>query len=102
MIVGITFSCFDLMHAGHLLMLEESKSQCDVLLVGFQTDPTVDRPEKNKPIQTVFERWVQLEQCQWVDSIIPYETEAEIMDILTTYDIHKRYIGEEYIDMWSL
>ena len=76
--------------------LKEAKSNCDHLMVGVQTDPTVDRPEKNKPIQSVFERYVQLEGCKYIDQIVPYATEKEIEDILLTYKIDKRFIGEEY------
>ena len=96
MIIGITFSSFDLFHSGHVAMLKEAKSNCDHLMVGVQTDPTVDRPEKNKPIQSVFERYVQLEGCKYIDQIVPYATEKEIEDILLTYKIDKRFIGEEY------
>ena len=96
MIVGITFSSFDLFHSGHVAMLKEAKSNCDHLMVGVQTDPTIDRPEKNKPIQSVFERYVQLEGCKYIDQIVPYATEKEIEDILLTYKIDKRFIGEEY------
>ena len=96
MIVGITFSSFDLFHSGHVAMLKEAKSNCDHLMVGVETDPTIDRPEKNKPIQSVFERYVQLEGCKYIDQIVPYATEKEIEDILLTYKIDKRFIGEEY------
>ena len=96
MIVVITFSSFDLFHSGHVAMLKEAKSNCDHLMVGVQTDPTIDRPEKNKPIQSVFERYVQLEGCKYIDQIVPYATEKEIEDILLTYKIDKRFIGEEY------
>ena len=96
MILGITFSSFDLFHSGHVAMLKEAKSNCDHLMVGVQTDPTIDRPEKNKPIQSVFERYVQLEGCKYIDQIVPYATEKEIEDILLTYKIDKRFIGEEY------
>jgi len=96
MIKGITFSSFDLFHSGHVAMLKEAKSNCDYLMVGLQTDPTIDRPEKNKPIQSVFERYVQLEGCKYIDEIIPYATEQDLIDILLTYDINKRFIGEEY------
>ena len=94
--VGITFSSFDLFHSGHVAMLKEARSNCDYLMVGLQTDPTIDRPEKNKPIQSVFERYVQLEGCKYIDEIIPYETEKDLIDVLLTYDIQKRFIGEEY------
>jgi glycerol-3-phosphate cytidylyltransferase len=93
---GITFSSFDLFHSGHVAMLKEARVNCDYLMVGLQTDPTIDRPEKNKPIQSVFERYVQLEGCKYIDEIIPYATEQDLLDILLTYDINKRFIGEEY------
>lgn len=98
MTTGITFSTFDLFHAGHVAMLREASRQCDYLIVGLQTDPTLDRPEKNRPIQSVFERYVQLEGCKYVDEIIPYSTEKDLEDILLTYEIDKRFIGEEYMD----
>ena len=94
---GFTCSTFDLFHAGHLLMLEEAKKQCDYLIVGLQTDPTIDRPtEKNKPVQGVFERFVQLEACKYVDKVIPYATEKELVDILLSYPINVRILGDEY------
>ena len=96
--VGFTCSCFDLFHAGHVMMLKEAKQQCEFLVVGLQTDPTIDRPEKNKPVQTVLERFIQLDACKYVDMIIPYATEKELMDILTSYKIDVRIIGEEYRD----
>lgn len=96
--VGFTCSCFDLFHAGHVMMLKEAKTQCDYLIVGLQSDPTVDRPFKNKPIQALFERFVQLQACKYVDEIIPYTTEKELRDILTSYPIDVRIIGEEYRD----
>ena len=98
MTVGITFSCFDLFHAGHVAMLQEAKTQCDYLIVGLQTDPTIDRPEKNKPIQSVFERYMQLKSCKYIDEIVPYATEKDVEDILLTYHIDVRIIGEDYID----
>lgn len=94
--VGITFSCFDLLHAGHVRMLAEAKSQCDYLIVGLQTDPTIDRPEKNKPTQTVVERYIQLKGCTYVDEIIPYAREKDLEDILKLYEIDVRIIGIEY------
>lgn len=97
--IGFTCSTFDLFHAGHMMMLKEAKSQCDYLIVGLQTDPTIDRPDtKNKPIQTLFERFVQLSSCKYVDEIVPYSTEKELMDILLSYPIDVRIIGEEYKD----
>ena len=96
--IGITFSCFDLLHAGHIRMLAEAKTQCDYLIVGLQTDPTIDRPEKNKPTQTVVERYIQLQGCKYVDEIIPYATEKDLEDILKLYKIDVRIIGVEYKD----
>lgn len=96
--VGITFSTFDLLHAGHILMLEEASSQCDYLVVGLQSDPTVDRPEKNKPIQSLYERYLQLKGCRWVDEIIPYTTEEEVRLILESRKFDVRIIGEDYKD----
>ena len=97
MITGITFSTFDLLHAGHILMLEEASSQCDYLVVGLQSDPTVDRPEKNKPIQSLYERYLQLKGCRWVDEIIPYTTEEEVRLILESRFFDVRIIGEDYL-----
>jgi glycerol-3-phosphate cytidylyltransferase len=95
--VGFTCSTFDLFHAGHIIMLKEAKEQCDHLIVGLQTDPTIDRPEtKNKPVQSMFERYVQLEACKYVDEIVPYSTEKELVDILLSYPIDVRILGEEY------
>lgn len=96
--VGFTCSCFDLFHAGHVMMLKEAKTQCDYLIVGLQTDPTIDRAEKNKPVQSVLERFIQLDACKYVDEIVPYATEKELKDILTSYKIDVRIIGEEYRD----
>ena len=97
MIVGITFSTFDLLHAGHILMLQEAKQFCDYLICGLQTDPTIDRPEsKNKPAQTVVERQIQLAAVKFVDEIVVYQTEKDLLDILTIYPINVRFIGEEY------
>lgn len=93
---GITASCFDLLHAGHILMLKEAKSVCDHLVVALQVDPTIDRPEKNKPVQSYYERWVQLSAVKYVDEIIPYSTEEELMTILLNYNIDIRILGEEY------
>jgi glycerol-3-phosphate cytidylyltransferase len=96
--VGITFSAFDLFHAGHVKMLEEAKSMCDYLICGLQTDPTIDRPEKNKPIQTVVERYIQLKACVYVNEIVPYSSEVDLEDILKTFKLDVRIIGEEYRD----
>ena len=95
--VGITFSTFDLFHAGHVLMLKEAKESCDHLIAGIQTDPTIDRPDtKNKPIQSIVERQIQLESCKYVDSVIVYETEKDIEDILKSTKLDVRIIGVEY------
>ena len=96
--VGFTCSCFDLFHAGHIMMLKEAKNQCDYLIVGLQTDPTLDRPEKNKPVQSVFERFVQLQACKYVDEIVVYATEKDLLDVLQSYPIDVRIIGDEYKD----
>jgi|TARA_X000000950_G_scaffold81107_2_gene101990 glycerol-3-phosphate cytidylyltransferase len=96
---GITFSTFDLLHAGHVAMLREAKSQCDYLIVGLQSDPTIDRPDtKNKPIQTMFERYLQLKAINYVDEVLPYQTEQDVIDILQTLPIDVRILGEEYRD----
>jgi glycerol-3-phosphate cytidylyltransferase len=94
--IGITFSAFDLLHAGHIKMLEEAKRQCDYLIVGLQTDPTLDRPDKNRPTQTVVERYIQLKGCRFVDEIVPYATEQDLEDILQSFKIDVRIIGDEY------
>lgn len=93
---GITFSTFDLFHAGHVKMLEEAKSKCDYLIVGLQLDPSIDRPNKNKPTQSIIERYVQLRGCKYVDEIIPYITEEDLVDVLSSFKIDLRVIGEEY------
>jgi glycerol-3-phosphate cytidylyltransferase len=94
--IGITFSAFDLLHAGHVKMLEEAKSFCDYLIVGLQTDPTLDRPTKNKPTQTVVERYIQLKACKFVDEVVPYATEQDLEDILKSFKIDLRIVGDEY------
>ena len=96
MIRGFTCSSFDLFHAGHLSMLREAKDQCDYLICGLQTDPSFDRKEKNKPIQTVVERYTQLKALSYVDEIIPYNTEEDLKDLLTLYTIDVRILGVEY------
>lgn len=96
--IGITFGSFDLLHAGHVSMLEQCKKQCTWLIVGLQTDPTINRPEtKNKPIQTTFERWCQLNALRCVDEIIPYDTEEDLSNMLSILNIDKRFIGSEYM-----
>ena len=96
--VGFTCSTFDLLHAGHVSMLREAKEQCDYLICGLQMDPAVDRPNKNSPIQTVVERYTQLNAVKYVDEIIPYSTEKDLEDILEMYHIDVRILGEEYRD----
>ena len=95
--IGITFSTFDLLHAGHILMLQEAKQYCDYLIVGLQTDPTIDRQEtKNKPVQSIVERQIQLAAVKFVDEVIVYQTEKDLLDILTVYPVSVRIVGEEY------
>ncbi len=94
--VGITCSSFDLLHAGHIKMLEEAKQYCDHLIIALQTDPTVDRPEKNKPVQSVVERYIQVAACKWVDEVIPYTTEQDLEDIFMSFDLDVRIIGDDY------
>lgn len=94
--VGITFSTFDLLHAGHVQMLREAKEQCDYLIVGLQFDPSIDRPEKNSPVQTVVERYAQLSAVKYVDEIIPYQSEKDVEDILEMFHIDVRVLGDEY------
>lgn len=96
--IGITFGCFDLLHAGHCLMLQEAKTYCDYLIVGLQTDPTIDRPSKNKPVQSLVERYIQLKAIAVVDEIIPYQTETELLEIIKAIPIDVRIIGSDYID----
>jgi glycerol-3-phosphate cytidylyltransferase len=96
--IGFTAGAFDLLHAGHVLMLTEAAEQCDYLIVGLHTDPTIDRPDtKNRPIQSVFERYVQLKALSVVDEIIPYETEQDLLALLSTMNIDVRIIGEDYV-----
>jgi glycerol-3-phosphate cytidylyltransferase len=94
--VGFTCSAFDMLHSGHIQMLRDAKEQCDYLICGLQTDPSADRPEKNRPIQTVVERYTQLKAVQYVDEIIPYATEEDLKDILSMYHIDVRILGDEY------
>jgi glycerol-3-phosphate cytidylyltransferase len=94
--IGITFSAFDLFHAGHVKMLEEAKRECDYLICAIQTDPTIDRPKKNRPVQSVVERYIQLKGCKHVDEIVPYATEQDLEDVLRSFKIDVRIIGDEY------
>ena len=98
--IGFTCSTFDLFHAGHVAMLEECKQNCDYLIVGLQIDPSIDREEKNKPVQSIVEGYVQLSGCKYVDEIVPYETEGDLLDYLKLHEktINIRFVGEEYMD----
>jgi glycerol-3-phosphate cytidylyltransferase len=97
--IGFTCSTFDLLHAGHILMLADSKSVCDYLIVAVQSDPTIDRPEtKNKPVQSIVERYVQLSAVKFIDEIIVYDNEKDLEDLLMFLPITIRIIGEEYRD----
>ena len=97
--VGITFSTFDLLHAGHIAMLRDAKEHCDYLIAALQSDPTIDRPDtKNPPVQTMVERYTQLAAVKYVDEVIPYQTEKDVEDILEMYNIDMRVLGEEYRD----
>ena len=96
---GITFSTFDLLHAGHVLMLKEAKSVCDYLICGLHVDPQVERPNKNQPIQSIVERYIQLSSVKYVDEVIPYNLEKDLHDILLGYPIDVRIIGADYRDV---
>lgn len=97
--IGITFSTFDLLHAGHIAMLCEAKNHCDYLICGLQTDPTIDRPEtKNKPVQSLVERQIQLSACRFVDEIVVYSTEQDLVDLILTLPLDVRILGIEYED----
>ena len=96
--IGFTCGAFDLLHAGHVMMLAEAKTQCDWLIVGLQTDPTIDRHNKNRPVQTTFERYTQLNGCRFVDEIVPYDTEDDLFNLLSTYNIDVRIVSDEYKD----
>lgn len=94
--IGVTFSTFDLLHAGHVLMLKEARSVCDYLICGLHVDPQVERPHKNKPVQSVVERYIQLSAVEYVDEVIPYNLEKDLHDILLGYPIDVRIIGDDY------
>ena len=97
--IGITFSTFDMLHAGHIAMLSEAKNHCDYLICGLQTDPTIDRPEtKNKPIQSIVERQIQLSACRYVDEVVVYQTEQDLVDLLLIRPLDVRILGVEYQD----
>jgi glycerol-3-phosphate cytidylyltransferase len=95
--IGFNCSSFDLLHAGHVTMLKMEKQLCDYLIVALQVDPTIDRPGvKNKPVQSVYERFVQLQACKYVDEILVYETEFDLLQLIMTQTIHIRFLSEEY------
>ena len=97
--IGITFSTFDLLHAGHIAMLSEAKNHCDYLICGLQTDPTIDRPEtKNKPVQSIVERQIQLAACRYVDEVVVYSTEQDLVDLLLILPVDVRILGVEYAE----
>lgn len=97
--IGITFSTFDLFHSGHIAMLAEAKNHCDYLIAGLQTDPTIDRPDtKNKPVQSVVERQIQLAACRYVDEVVVYQTEQDLVDLLLILPVDVRVLGVEYQD----
>ena len=95
--IGITFSTFDMLHAGHIAMLAEAKNHCDYLIAGLQTDPTIDRPDtKNHPVQSIVERQIQLAACRYVDEVVVYQTEQDLIDLLLILPINVRVLGVEY------
>jgi len=94
--IGFTASTFDLLHAGHISMLREAKTVCDYLICGLQVDPSIDRSDKNSPVQSLVERWTQLQGVKYVDEIIPYQTERDLEDILQMFHFDVRILGEEY------
>ena len=97
--IGITFSTFDMLHAGHIAMLSEAKNHCDYLICGLQTDPTIDRPDtKNAPIQSIVERQIQLAACRYVDEVVVYQTEQDLVDLLLILPVDVRILGVEYCD----
>ena len=97
MIIGFTAGAFDLLHAGHAVYLKECKQHCEYLIVGLQSDPTIDRINKNRPIQSLFERHLQLINSKWVDEVIPYDTENDLKNLLATIKIDARFVGEDYL-----
>jgi glycerol-3-phosphate cytidylyltransferase len=94
--VGFTCSAFDLLHAGHIIMLKDARAHCDYLIVGLQRDPSLDRPEKNKPIQSLEERFIQLSAVKYIDQIFIYDTEEDLLNLLKTLPINIRILGDEY------
>jgi glycerol-3-phosphate cytidylyltransferase len=95
--IGITFSTFDMLHAGHIAMLAEARNHCDYLICGLQTDPTIDRPDtKNRPVQSIVERQIQLAACRYVDEVVVYQTEQDLVDLLLILPLDVRVLGVEY------
>jgi glycerol-3-phosphate cytidylyltransferase len=95
--IGITFSTFDMLHAGHIAMLAEARNHCDYLICGLQTDPTIDRPDtKNRPVQSIVERQIQLAACRYVDEVVVYQTEQDLIDLLLILPLDVRVLGVEY------
>ena len=95
--IGVTFSTFDMLHAGHIAMLAEAKNHCDYLIAGLQTDPTIDRPDtKNHPVQSIVERQIQLAACRYVDEVVVYQTEQDLVDLLLILPVDIRVLGVEY------
>ena len=98
--IGFNCSCFDLFHAGHVTMLKMEKEMCDYLKVALQVDPTIDRPGlKNKPVQSIYERYAQVQACKYVDEILVYDTEADLLNLIKTQTFHIRFLSEEYRDV---
>ena len=95
---GITFGAFDLFHAGHIVMLQEARTVCDYLIVCIQTDPSLDRATKNSPVQSIVERQIQVAACKYVDEIVVYDTEADVLEILRSMEWDVRILGDEYRD----
>ena len=96
--IGFNCSCFDLFHAGHVTMLKMEKKRCDYLKVALQVDPTTDRPGlKNKPVQSIYERYAQVQACKYVDEILLYDTEKELLNLIMTQDMHIRFLSDEYL-----
>lgn len=96
--IGFTCGAFDLLHAGHIVMLKEASENCDRLIVGLQTDPSIDRQNKNMPVQSVYERYIQLSAVKYVDRVIPYDTEQSLLDLIESTEFHVRFVGDDYID----
>lgn len=95
--IGFNCSTFDLFHTGHVTMLREEKNHCDHLIIAIQVDPTIDRPDtKNKPVQSIYERFVQVSSCKYVDEVIVYSTEEDLLNLLKTIKIDIRFLGDEY------